>query len=808
MSPDVPKDEKLDILFVGDYPEEEDEETGTLFSGDAGGYLRDFASMLKGVKIGYTVAVKCHVKREDRKDKALVDSVSSHCSEILNKELLDLSPKVVVCLGSVALKSVNPTGPKTVAQARVTPTKLGSSWVLTTFHPANKITGRMPDIDQHYFSLGKLIGKIFTGKYSSDPDIREADDSNLPEITKQIVSSKHIYFDVETNTWSIKDFPEMQTFYMPGRKMICIGIATDGDNPVWVLNPTQFEKIKHLFRDKTLVAHNILYDASVLHYLCGMDWIWDCDLQDTFLMHVSLDQGGRGNGLGDLSMKYLSVPSWKKEVFDAIEYESSVRRRDKSVPYRPATFEDLPKDLLVSYNGKDVFYTKELYQLFKGLDIPQSYEERYLKFLPLLGRTQVRGIGADRVRILATKKAYERKIEELVLSLNKAPEVQQINKECNQEFFNVRSPLQKTNLFKLLGIETEKSESGKFFKTDKNTLGEISSHNSLIRRVLRITEMSNMLSKFLSPLVYHIAKDGRIHTSYKMGKSDEAYAIGGDPTGGVTTGRIAASDPALHNLKKDYFLRSCFVPSPGWVSVEFDYGAAEVRGLAWLADCKNLIQWFNEGIDPYIMAMSCNDNVAYASMWGNYKNGEKSVRSLLKDRRQRTKGGFLGWQYGSGMSKFAETIGTDLASAKRLYDLFTGLFPEVRDFQESQMNLVRRGLPIVTPFGVQRYFALETAHDENMIKNYNIQCTMTDVLLWAASEVERTIPTSVIRIVNLVHDAIWCEIRQEYLYEVANKVASIMRNPSGLPFQITVKLEVEAKYGPNLGQMKDLVLSP
>lgn len=810
ISADVPKDEKkLDILFVGDYPEAEDDVTGNLFSGDAGGYLRSFAEMFKGLKIGFTSVVKCYVPNSVRKDEKLLKHIIGHCNEHLQADLWEYDPKYIVCLGSTALKAVNPEGPKTVAQARVTPSKLGSSWVLTTFHPSNKLSGRMPDIDQHYFSLGKLMSKIESGEYQKSPDIRAAEDEDLPLVASQMASSKRLYFDVETDTWDDKARPDLKTFYMPGRKMICIGIATDGSTPVWVLRPSQFEKVKHLFKGKTLVAHNILYDASVLHYLCGMDWVWDeCDLQDTFLMHVSLDQGSVGNGLSALAMKYLSVPSWKEEVFGFMKHETEIRRRDKTRPYPgPATFADLPMDMLVAYNGRDVYYTKELYRIFSGFDLPQSYENRYLRLLPLLGKVQITGIGADKQRILATSKAYRDKIDFLVRSLNRAPEIREINRIHEQQVFNVRSPQQKTELLGLLGIDTGFSDSGKYFKTDKRTLKIVGERNTLVRRVSAITEMQNMLSKFLDPLVYHIADDGRIHTTYKMGKSEESLAIGGDPTGGVTTGRLAASDPPIHNLKKDYFLRSCFVPSPGWVSVEFDYGAAEVRGLAWLANCQNLLKWFNEDIDPYIMVMAVNDRVLYPEMWKEYKNGDATLRRALKDRRQSTKGGFLGWQYGSGIQKFAETIGTTISDAERLYDLFTRLFPEVRAYQENELGIVRSGMPIVTPWGVQRYFALENPHDENMVKNFKIQSTMSDMTLFAALEVMATIPKSALRIVNLVHDAIWCEIREDVLIETANKVARIMRRPSNLPFDLTVRLEVEAKFGPNLGSMKELVLS-
>ena len=795
----------VDVLFVGDYPEEEDEDTGKPFSGNAGGFLRQFTSFLVDVKIGYTYAIKCRLSKDDRKDEKGMKQWISHCSEFLIEDIQAARPKVIVALGSLALKAVWPDGPKSIAQARVAPQKVGNTWVIATYHPINHITDRR-DLRQDYFSLGQTITKLLDGNYTNEkPDIRAASDEDMPQVTAQISSSKHFFFDVETDTWGYKNHPEIKTFYMKGRKMICIGIGTSETEPVWILRPHQFDMIKHLLKTKVLVAHNILYDASVLHYLCGMDWVWDCELEDTFLMHVSLDQGYIGNSLDDLSMKYLSVPSWKKEAHDAIDQENHLRRKENNPSPHPVTLADIPWDTLVEYNGRDVYYTIKLYNLFSGFDLPQSYKNRYMRFVPVLGRTQVRGIRANKSKILATKYVYQKKIDHLLSTLNKAPEIRQACEELGIDEFNPSSGLQMTRLMQLCDVHPGYSESGQYYKTDKKTMSEITPNHTLIRRLVRIKEMRNMLSKFIEPLSHYVAEDGRVHTFYTLGRAESTFSVGGDPTGGVTTGRISARDPALHNFKKDPILRACFEAAPGWTCVEFDYGAAEVRGLAWLADCKNLIQWFRDKVDPYIMVMATMDKVPYDLMYEEYKTGSK--KAALKERRQKVKGGFLGWQYGSGMAKFAQTIGADLHTAERLYSVFDDLFPEVRVYQKNKLDLVAQGLPLVTPFGVQRRFTAKDPHEENQVKNYEPQGSMSDVTIQAAAEVEEKIPATDLQIVNLVHDSMWPDIRTDVLEETIYKVVGIMRNPT-LPFEITVPLEVEVMYGPNRGKMKEYVLKP
>lgn len=791
-----------DVLFVGDIPTEEEDLKKAPFTSEASQFLKTFASFLVGkdkekVTVSYTYAVKCHIPLKDRNHEASMKRWVASCRNYLLKDITKCSPKVIVALGSTALQSVWPEGPKSVSQARVAPQKVGSTWVMAAYHPVNHITGRK-DLRQDYFSLGKILGKILTNTYEIEaPEIYSAGEADLPKIAAQLAKATHVFFDVETDTWSYKHRPDIKTFYMPGRSMICVGIATSVSEPVWVIKTELFLKIKNLLKGKTLVAHNILYDNSVLHYLCGMDWVWDNPLEDTFLMHVSMDQGYTGNSLDDLSMKYLSVPSWKREAFDAIEAEKWYTDA--------ATFADIPWDTLVAYNGRDVFYTAQLYELFKGFPIPDSYRDRYMRLVPFLGRLQVRGMPVSRTRIHAVKEAYEAKIDMLQRSLMKAPEIREVAEKNGVDQFNVRSPKQKTELMRLLDIDPGYSNSGTYFKSDKKTMGEIGLQNSLIRRINVITEMQNMLSKFVNPLTHYIADDGRVHTFYTMGRAESTFSIGGDPSGGVITGRLSARDPAMHNIKKDPILRSCFAAPPGYVFAEFDYSAAEVRGLAWLSDCKNLLQWFNEGVDPYLKVISLLDQVPYEDILAVYQGGGLSKKAL-KDRRQITKNGFLGWQYGSGLDKFADTIGATKEDASRVYDLFTGLFPEVREYQDALITRVSQGLPIITKWGVQRRFVLDTPHDVNALKNFEPQECMSTLTVHAGDAVEKAIPAPDLYIVNIVHDAHYNLIKEDKVGELVPKIAHLMTNPPNLPFDLTVKLVVEAKVGKNLGKMVDYPL--
>jgi DNA polymerase-1 len=67
------------------------------------------------------------------------------------------------------------------------------------------------------------------------------------------------------------------------------------------------------------------------------------------------------------------------------------------------------------------------------------------------------------------------------------------------------------------------------------------------------------------------------------------------------TGRLSARNPNLLNqpaLEKDkYKIRESFVASKGKKLVVADYGQLELRILAIITECKNMISAFNQGGD-------------------------------------------------------------------------------------------------------------------------------------------------------------------------------------------------------------------
>lgn len=153
------------------------------------------------------------------------------------------------------------------------------------------------------------------------------------------------------------------------------------------------------------------------------------------------------------------------------------------------------------------------------------------------------------------------------------------------------------------------------------------------------------VSKLLA-ILNRVSRDGRVHGAF-------VYH-------GASTGRYTSMGVQLQNLVRDVLkdydkeileleeftltqiskaIRGVFVPRPGHVFVDADYSAVEARGVAWLFDCKKLVNIFATGGDPYV-EIAC---VIY----------NRQITKEDADERWTGKQTILGCGYGMGKDKFA-----------------------------------------------------------------------------------------------------------------------------------------------------------
>lgn len=263
----------LDVLFVGESPTSVEDSKGEPLVGAAGQFLR-LALLPFKYRWGFTYAVRCHPPlRGDGENKSYATTKEeiAACNPYLQREISVLSPRIIVCLGTVAAKAV--LGPKapSITKLKGTPVMLGQTYVIGAYHPSNHVAKRM-NLIEDYFGMMVLMDQILTGRYHQFVyDIRIVDGSNISQALQQIAQAEICSIDTEEDTVKSKEAPEKLTLFMPERRLLCLGVATAEDAPVWVFPPRYIDDtLLNLLRTKTLLGHNLYHDLMSIAWHTGV----------------------------------------------------------------------------------------------------------------------------------------------------------------------------------------------------------------------------------------------------------------------------------------------------------------------------------------------------------------------------------------------------------------------------------------------------------------------------------------------------------------------------------------------------------
>jgi len=120
---------------------------------------------------------------------------------------------------------------------------------------------------------------------------------------------------------------------------------------------------------------------------------------------------------------------------------------------------------------------------------------------------------------------------------------------------------------------------------------------------IKIVEEDSSVMKthdtYVSGFLQCLRPDGRFHPSYFLfvGNKDEGE-------GGAVTGRLSCHDPAMQVIPKHTKwakpIRRCFVAPPGYVIMERDYSQGELRVVACISNCGNMILVYKQGGDLHV----------------------------------------------------------------------------------------------------------------------------------------------------------------------------------------------------------------
>lgn len=360
-------------------------------------------------------------------------------------------------------------------------------------------------------------------------------------------------------------------------------------------------------------------------------------------------------------------------------------------------------------------------------------------------------------------------------------EINRLEKEiyelCGFEF-NIASPKQLGEvLFEKLAIaKGKKNKTG--YVTNAEVLEKLAQVHPVPKKVLEYRKYSKLYSTYVVGLLDVIFDDGKVHTIFKQSLT--------------LTGRLSSVEPNIQNIpirtEDGRLIRSAFIPSDDSILVSADYSQIELRILAHVSKCKNMIVAFNSGEDLHSSTAS--------KIYG------VDINSITKDQRRMAKAVNFGIVYGMSPWGLAEELNISTFEANDFINRYFMIYPEVKDYLDNVVNVTKQTGYTETIFGRRRYITEINSSNgalrqfgERTAKNAPIQGAAADVIKLAMVAVDKKFKHLNLqsKLIAQVHDELVVDTKVSEVEIVKKVLKEVMESV----VKLDVLLEAEVSYGEN-----------
>ena len=348
--------------------------------------------------------------------------------------------------------------------------------------------------------------------------------------------------------------------------------------------------------------------------------------------------------------------------------------------------------------------------------------------------------------------------------------------------FNIASPIQLSEvLFTKLQLPTAGIKKGKTgYSTGQKELDKLRGLHPIIELIETTRELAKLKNTYIDALPKLVDKHNRLHTTFNQ-----------DVT---ATGRLSSTNPNLQNIpirsELGRQIREAFVTDTDKMLVSADYSQFELRLAAVLADDKNLINDFNNGIDIHTKTAS---EIYHVTM-----------DQVTKQQRRNAKVINFGILYGMSPHGLSVATGMSQNDAKKFIDEYFALRAPIRKYIDQTLNDARIKGYVETYFGRRRptpdilssNFMVRSGA-ERAAANMPIQGTEADLMKLAMIQIEKKMDGLGEQILQ-IHDSILVECPKKNAKKVADILKDVMEN---IAPELGVKLKVDVHIGKNWGEL-------
>lgn len=795
------------IVFLGEAPGSEEDARGKPFIGQSGALLRRMVKLLglDEADIRFTNAVRCHPPGNKTPKKSIVKACQVH----LKAEFEAHPPAIIVPLGNTALEALRLAGllnlPGKITSLNSKAIENGDGPIIyPVFHPAYILRnpGMLESYGQTFDGLEKLIVEGVPEAASTSYRMSE-DLDELREALTQAREAGVVAYDIETSHLHPK---------MPGAKFVSFALSWEDRQAFgfWLTEKNYHEAL-------AMLHDHLLEDASVLKVMhhAKFELMWSMSIgrlifnfADTMLFHWHLDERNRTHGLKELALQHTDMGFYDAELE---RYKAENKQCNPDKEYKEdsgarlrGSYANIPKDVLLPYNCKDVDATLRIHKIFEpqlNKDQLWIYHEVQKFACYALAEMELLGCNLDWNQADYLGEEMLKEMDRLKQTLLQEPCIVSLDEKMQLERkgkgFNVASADDlRTLLFDVLRLPVIYKTDGGKPSTDKHVLHELAPKHPIPAWILSIRGVSTQYNTFVAG-AFKRRRGDRLHTSYGMAHTE--------------TGRYNSSNPNLQNiprspivLQKDgerveLSIKSMYVPDEitDWL-VQVDYSQVELRIMAIQSGDKTLLDYFRQGFDVhrYVAARI-------------HKLEPEEITSEQRTMAKRTVFGLI---YGQSAAGLADELGISVREADNFLSKFFKEFPSVKRWMDATEKKVRKTGQVETMFGRVRRLPDAQGSDEMLRSralrqaiNAPIQGTAADFLaykkgqIWADMKVRGLIARQILT----VHDSILFNVPQEEIDFFIPYAKRFMEDFSEVP-GILIPIVADFEFGKRWSSMKKL----
>jgi DNA polymerase I-like protein with 3'-5' exonuclease and polymerase domains len=505
-------------------------------------------------------------------------------------------------------------------------------------------------------------------------------------------------------------------------------------------------------------------------------------------------------------------------------------------PKKGGTYDNIPLEVLGTYNCGDVIATKKLREVIERMLIEEGlltlYQEVVLPMVYTLADFLINGFRVDADFAATVGDQYTTRILRIVNEARELKDVQRFERDAAkakkeawekfeaQRMIEGKKPRKKPKfagsvifnpgsdqqvgdvLFRIAGLEPLRYTDTDLPSVDRATREALLHKHPLVPLKDDHARLAKFYGTYIKRIEQGIKLDGLYHPSY-------------DITGTVT-GRLSGDMQQLPRGTTNEDIKRLFISRFGdqGILLNQDVKGAELRAFANVSKDEALVKIFKEGKDPHIACACLLYNMDYDEFSARYEAKDPKFVKIREDEIKPMVS--FGLTYGREAPALAEDMGWPLAKAERFrkkyFTIFSGIkrsiehyrdFAKVHGYVVNPMSRIRR-VSAATLTGYSNRHTKERALRQAV--NFVIQSSAHDLAMVAMIDIQSKFQEHQLdsKLLGEVHDSVLVDV---YLPELKTVVSIMERAFEVLEKKydwVVIPMDTDIKVGSNLLDMIDL----